>query len=68
MDAGRGGGGAVPTLATARLRLRPLRRSDLDALAGVLGDPVGMSFYPHPFSREESLDWIEREEAHLRVK
>jgi RimJ/RimL family protein N-acetyltransferase len=63
VDAGRDGEGAVPTLETARLRLRTLRRTDLDALAGVLGDPVGMSFYPHPFSREESLAWIERDIA-----
>ncbi len=63
MDAGPDRGSAVPTLETARLRLRPLRRSDLDAFAAVLGDPVGMSFYPHPFSRDESLDWIERDIA-----
>ena len=63
MDAGPDGAMAVPTLDTPRLRLRPLRRTDLDALAAVLGDPVGMSFYPHPFSREESLDWIERDIA-----
>ena len=53
----------IPTIMTTRLTLRPLRRDDLDALAAILGDPIAMRFYPHPFSRAESLDWIERDLA-----
>lgn len=53
----------IPTIVTARLTLRPLRRNDLDALWAVLGDPIGMGFYPHPYSRDESLEWIERDLA-----
>lgn len=51
----------VPTLTTARLTLRPLRPDDLDALGAILGDPLGMGFYPHPLSRAESQAWIERD-------
>jgi RimJ/RimL family protein N-acetyltransferase len=34
--------------------------SDLDVMAGLLGDPVVMWVYPHPYSRDEALEWIER--------
>ena len=54
---------SVPTISTARLTLRALRAEDLDALGAILGDPIGMSFYPHPFGRDESLAWIERDIA-----
>jgi RimJ/RimL family protein N-acetyltransferase len=52
----------VPTIETARLRLRPFTAdlSDLDALHEIQSDPEHMRFYPHPFSREESRTWIER--------
>jgi RimJ/RimL family protein N-acetyltransferase len=45
---------------TARLRLRPLAASDADALNAIQSDPVHMRFYPHPFSMEESHEWIEK--------
>ena len=45
-------------LETERLVLRPLAFSDVDALHRVLGDPVTMSFYPHPFSVDETRDWV----------
>ena len=51
----------MPTLETERLILRELQPGDLDALAVVLGDPVGMEWYPHPFSRDETRAWIERD-------
>jgi ribosomal-protein-alanine N-acetyltransferase len=47
-------------LVTARLRLRPFRLSDLDALWAIQRDPVTMRWYPHPFDREESESWIRR--------
>jgi ribosomal-protein-alanine N-acetyltransferase len=49
-----------PTLETARLRLRPLVLADADALNAIQSDPHHMRFYPHPFSREESREWIEK--------
>ena len=49
-----------PTLETARLRLRPLETTDADALNVIQSDPVHMRFYPHPFSLEESREWIDR--------
>jgi ribosomal-protein-alanine N-acetyltransferase len=47
-------------LATPRLRLRPYRHDDLDALAAILGDPETMQYYPAPFSREDARRWIEQ--------
>jgi RimJ/RimL family protein N-acetyltransferase len=52
-----------PTLETARLRLRPLMMADADALNAIQSDPHHMRFYPHPFSMEESSDWIRRMQA-----
>lgn len=49
------------TLATSRLLLRPLSLEDEPVLAGVLSDAETMRWYPHPFSREEVRDWIERQ-------
>jgi RimJ/RimL family protein N-acetyltransferase len=45
---------------TDRLTLRALTLADVDALHAVLGDPVAMRFYPAPFSRRETQEWIER--------
>jgi RimJ/RimL family protein N-acetyltransferase len=50
----------MPTLETDRLILRELERSDVDPLLEVLGDPWTMRFYPHPFSRDEVVAWVER--------
>ncbi len=45
---------------TQRLLLRELQPDDLDDLAGILGDDVGMRYYPRPFPRAETRDWILR--------
>lgn len=45
-------------LNTARLDLRPLEMSDLDALHTVLGDPIAMTAYKRSFTRDESAEWI----------
>jgi RimJ/RimL family protein N-acetyltransferase len=45
---------------TARLRLRPLDMADADALNAIQSDPHHMRFYPHPFSIQESREWIEK--------
>lgn len=46
-------------LETERLVLRPYTLDDLDDLAPILGDPETMQYYPAPFSREKSREWIE---------
>ena len=51
--------GARHILETDRLYLRELVADDLDGLLDVLGDPVAMRYYPHPFSREEVAGWID---------
>ena len=45
-------------LETERLALRPLSLQDIEALHQVLGDAETMSYYPHPFSLEETEAWI----------
>ena len=55
-----GGSPPVARLETARLVLRPFQPEDLEPMAEVLGDPVSMRFYPHPFSRDEARAWLER--------
>ena len=49
-----------PTLETPRLRLRPLEEADAAALHAIQSDPDHMRFYPHPFSLQETRDWIGR--------
>jgi RimJ/RimL family protein N-acetyltransferase len=46
-------------LETERLWLRELTLEDVDGLQEVLGDPDSMRFYPHPFSRDEVVGWVE---------
>ncbi len=52
-----------PTLETERVRLRPFAsdRSDVDALARILGDPVSMRWYPAPFDRDATDRWVKRQ-------
>ncbi|HLH05734.1 MAG TPA: GNAT family N-acetyltransferase [Terriglobales bacterium] len=45
---------------TARLLLRPMVSSDFESLYAVIGDPITMQFYPEPFDKQRTLDWIER--------
>jgi RimJ/RimL family protein N-acetyltransferase len=47
-------------LETERLWLREMAQEDLDAFSEILGDPETMRFYPHPYSREETSEAIER--------
>lgn len=54
---------AEPVIETPRLLLRPMRSDDLDALFEVWGDPQAMRFYPHPHSRDEVVELIERQFA-----
>ncbi len=48
-------------LETDRLRLRPYRVDDADALFEILGDPHTMRFYPQRFTREDADAWIQRQ-------
>ena len=47
-------------LETARLLLRPFTHDDVDSMFAIIGDPVTMQYYPCAFSREDALEWIER--------
>lgn len=47
-------------LETERLILRPLTRNDVDAIYAIIGDPIAMQYYPHTFTREDAVEWIER--------
>ncbi len=47
-------------LETPRLLLRPFTPTDFEPLFAVIGDPVTMQFYPLPFDKQDTLDWIER--------
>jgi RimJ/RimL family protein N-acetyltransferase len=46
-------------LETDRLILRQLTLDDTDDLAEVLSDPQAMRYYPAPFTREQTIGWIE---------
>ncbi|GAT62821.1 GNAT family N-acetyltransferase [Paludibacter jiangxiensis] len=45
---------------TPRLYLRLLTQEDTSDLSLVLSDPESMRHYPHPFSQEEVMEWIDR--------
>lgn len=45
---------------TKRLILRKYSEEDIPALHQILSDPVTMSFWPKPFSIEQTAGWIER--------
>ena len=49
---------AVPP-PTPRLAFREMTADDLDDLSALLGDPEVLWVYPHPYSRDEALGWIE---------
>lgn len=48
----------APPGPTGRLTFREMTSDDLDSVAGLLGDPEVMSFYPRPKTRAEALAWI----------
>ena len=45
-------------LRTTRLAFREMTDGDLDAMAGLLGDPRVMIYYKRPKTREEAQRWI----------
>jgi RimJ/RimL family protein N-acetyltransferase len=58
--------GVNVALATPRLVLREFMTADVDALEGILGDPVAMQYYPAPFDRKGVEEWIERNRNRYR--
>ena len=48
---------------TPRLRFREMTPQDIDLMAGLLGDPDVMTYYPAPKTREEAAKWIAWSEA-----
>lgn len=48
----------APPPPTPRLAFREMTPDDLDDMAGLLGDPEVMRYYPHPKSRDEASEWI----------
>lgn len=53
----------MPPGETTRLRFREMTLADLDLMAGLLGDPEVMQFYPVPKSREQAAEWISWNQA-----
>ena len=49
---------------TAPEEVRPLVAGDAEALHRIQSDPEHMRFYPHPFTMEESIAWIQRAIEH----
>lgn len=47
-------------LETPRLVLRRLTMDDIPSLSLVLSDPESMLYYPHPFSYDEVIRWVQR--------
>lgn len=48
------------TIISERLILRSYTEEDGDALYAILSDPRTMCFWPRPFTREESDEWLRR--------
>ena len=50
-------------LETERLTLRRMDHSDLEDLAQLLSNPQVMRYWPAPFDREQSQQWIQRQQS-----
>jgi RimJ/RimL family protein N-acetyltransferase len=49
--------------ATERLVFREMTDEDIEPMAALLGDPEVMTFYAHPKTRAEALEWIRRNQG-----
>lgn len=47
-------------LETESLILREYRPDDFEALYEIFSDSETMKYYPHPFSKDETRQWIQR--------
>lgn len=45
---------------TERLLLRRLTLDDADAIFAVIGDPIAMQYYLRRYTRDDAVEWIER--------
>ena len=43
---------------TARLNLRKFTKDDVDAVYGIISDPVTMSHYPKPYDYRGAERWV----------
>ncbi len=48
------------------LRLRELLPDDIDTVAGMVGDPEVMAYWPRPLDRAEAAAWIARQRERYR--
>ena len=48
-------------LETPRLALRQMTLDDLDYIAALIGDAETMRFWQRPFTRDETVAWVERQ-------
>ncbi len=53
-------------LETERLYLRELKQEDLDRLHAIFSDEETMRFYPAPFTREQTGQWIKKNQERYR--
>ena len=53
-------------LETERLNVCELATGDLPFVERMLTDPLTMRFWPRPYTKEESAQWIERHQARYR--
>src|ERR687889_281678 len=51
---------SVETIETERLLMRTPSPEDFKALHGIFSDPVTMSFWPVPFTEDDTRRWISR--------
>lgn len=56
----------APCLRTKRLRLRPWRNDDLDALAAMNADPDVMRYFPKCLNRDGSAEMMARNTQHMQ--
>jgi RimJ/RimL family protein N-acetyltransferase len=52
---------------TDRLSLREYVPEDLEDLLAILGDPETMRFYPAPYSRQRTIEWVNQNIERYRV-
>ena len=47
-------------LETGIIQLREMTRDDLEDLHSIFSDPITMQYYPKPFDRQMTIDWIDK--------
>nr|WP_231620910.1 GNAT family N-acetyltransferase [Carnobacterium maltaromaticum] len=44
---------------TYRLKIRPYQMTDLEAAVTFFSDAEMMTYYPAPFSKQKTMEWLE---------